>query len=134
FDASRIQRSPAKFDIERLRWMNGHYIREGIELQDLVERLRDHVPEEWLQDEVYFADLVELDRERIKTLSDAEGLLEFFFVDPHYSPEIFKGLPDRDAAIAGLTASIDILESFSGGHDELERALRNLAESHNIAA
>ena len=134
FDATRIQRSPAKFDIERLRWMNGHYIREGIELQDLTERLVEYVPQDWLKNEEYFIDLVALDRERIKTLADAQQLLEFFFVDPHYSPELFAALPDKDAAITGLTATLDILEGFSGGHHELEKALRNLAESHNIAA
>ena len=43
FDLSRVQRSGAKFDDQRLLWMNGTYIR-ALDLDQLVNRVKDFWP------------------------------------------------------------------------------------------
>ena len=133
FDVTRIQKSPARFDLERLRWMNGHFLREGLSLDELVDKLNDYVPKEWLSDREYFIQVVELDRERFKTLADAHTLLEFFFVEPTYDVDIMKKLPSTDELIAWLEPAIQVIEDASDQHDQLEKVLRDLAESLKIS-
>lgn len=134
FSAERIQKSPARFDRDRLSWMNGHYIRERMSLDELVDRLAEFVPAQWLDDREYFRALVELDRERIKTLTDAKDLLEFFFVEPSYSDEIIKKAGDKSQVIELLSGSIDVIEQASDQHDQLEQALRQLADTQKVKA
>lgn len=134
FSAKRIQKSPARFDRERLSWMNGHYIREGISLDELVRRLAGFVPAQWLDDPAYFRALVELDRERFKTLNDAKRLLEFFFVEPDYTDEVIAKAGDKTLVIELLTTSVEVIEGALAQHDELEKSLRQLAESKQVGA
>lgn len=41
FNLSRVQKSGAKFDEDRLLWMNGHFIRE-LDIDDLYERVKSY--------------------------------------------------------------------------------------------
>lgn len=134
FSTERIQKSPARFDRERLSWMNGHYIREGISLDELVKRLADFVPTQWLDDLDYFRALIELDRERFKTLTDANELLEFFFVEPSYTDDVIVKAGDKTQVVELLTASVEVIERAPAQHDELEKSLRQLAESKQVGA
>jgi glutamyl-tRNA synthetase len=82
FDLSGINNSPARFSYERLESMNAYYIRQ-LEPDDLARRLVPFLRQESF--DVEAADLVPivpLIQERIKTLSEAVGWIDFFFRDP----------------------------------------------------
>jgi glutamyl-tRNA synthetase len=64
FALERVSKNPAVFDEQKLRWMNGRYMRE-LPLEDLHRRLqefygRDDIPIE----------IVEISREKMQTLAD----------------------------------------------------------------
>jgi glutamyl-tRNA synthetase len=64
FALERVSKNPAVFDEQKLRWMNGRYMRE-LDLEDLHRRLqefygRDDIPIE----------IVEISREKMQTLAD----------------------------------------------------------------
>jgi glutamyl-tRNA synthetase len=68
FSLERVSKNPAVFDEQKLRWMNGRYIRE-LPLPDLHRRIeefygRDDVP----------IDIVAIAREKMQTLADFWGL------------------------------------------------------------
>ena len=48
FDISRVSRSPAIFDIDKLNWLNGLYIRE-LPVAELAERVRPYLHEEGME-------------------------------------------------------------------------------------
>ena len=84
FDPSRISSSGAIFDIEKLNWMNGHYIRE-MPSDDLgsvlLEYWNNYPPEEFeraptLNETVAVATMV---KERLVTLGQAAPLVAFIF-------------------------------------------------------
>jgi glutamyl-tRNA synthetase len=82
FDLSGVNNSPARFSYERLESMNAHYIRQ-LEPEDLARRLAPFLKQEGF--DVEAADLipiVPLIQERIKTLGEAVGWIDFFFRDP----------------------------------------------------
>ena len=138
FTPERILANPAVFNIEKLDWFNGLYIRQ---MSD--EALADALAP-WLEDPAsglpvdarpvdrdYLAAIVPLERERLKRLSDAPEMLSFFFeerLDYDASLLVPKGL-DADAARAALEAAL----ATAQGTDDwsvaaLETAYRALAE------
>ena len=127
FTPERVLASPAVFNIEKLDWFNGLYIR-GMSDDELANALMP-----WLGqvDRDYLARIVPLERERLKRLSEAPEVLSFFFeeqLDYDVSLLVPKGL-DADGARAVLEAALATAE----GADDwsvpaLETAYRALAE------
>ncbi|OVE78609.1 glutamate--tRNA ligase, partial [bacterium G20] len=70
FDLSRVQRSGARFDEQRLLWMNGHYIRE-LPLDELTKKAEDFWPETVKDsDPTYKKAVLGLVQERLKFLAE----------------------------------------------------------------
>src|SRR6202140_4512423 len=127
FDLSKIQASPAVANLERLDWLNGHFIRRLApeELAARISPLMPAIPVEAL------TPLIPLVQERLRSLNEAPDMLRFFFEEPNtYRPEqlVPKG---RDAA-AAATALIEAATTFRALTDwtpeSIEAALRALAE------
>ncbi len=142
FTPERIVASPAVFNIEKLDWFNGLYIR-GMDDDALADAL---VP--WLEnpasglpadalpvDRDYLASIVPLERERLKRLSEAPEMLSFFFEERlTYDPTLLvpKGL-DTDGARTALEAALTEAEGVDDWSvDPLETAYRALAERSGI--
>ena len=145
FSLERIVKNPAIFDVEKLTWMNGVYIRQlPVErLADLLaERLEDDLPPDVARplDRGYVARIVPLVQERIKRLDEAVALTAFFFIEGplDYPPERligkrFAGKPDE--ASKALSAAIERLEAVDDWrHDALEATMRPLAEELGLKA
>ncbi len=82
FSLERVQKSPAKFDKDRLTWVNGYMIRQ-LPLPELLQRSAKFWPpeSEKFDDDGKLAAL-ELVQERLKFLSELPELTGFFFTDP----------------------------------------------------
>ena len=138
FTPERILANPAVFNIDKLDWFNGLYIREMGD-DELADAL---IP--WLEDAErgvpanarpvergYLTSIVPLERERLKRLSDATEMLSFFFEERlEYDAALLvpKGL-DADSARSALEQALATAE----GTDDwsvaaLETAYRALAE------
>jgi len=134
FSIERISRTGAIFSQEKLAWMNGVYVRR-LSTEEMVERVVPFL-ESGLPKAVkrpiardYVRLIVPLIQERVRVLSEAPELAEFFFVDDlDYETALLleKGL-DRGGAIAALGASRDRLDNCSFDASSLEGVLRPLA-------
>jgi len=81
FSLERVQKSGARFDDQRLDWMNGYYIR-NLSLDDLYERSKTFWPETALQTtDDYKKSVLALIQERLKYLAEIPSLTDFFFSD-----------------------------------------------------
>jgi glutamyl-tRNA synthetase len=72
FQLERVSRNPARFDEQKLRWMNGRYVRE-LSSEELTERLEAFTGRTGL------AAAVGISREKMQTLADFWPLAGFFF-------------------------------------------------------
>lgn len=82
FSLARVQRSGARFDEQRLLWMNGQHIRL-LSLDDLYERVTDFWPESAKQaSEDRKKQILALVQDRLKTLVDLPTLTNYFFAEP----------------------------------------------------
>src|ERR671911_166936 len=76
FSLERVSKNPAVFDEDKLRWMNGRYLRE-LPLDDLTARLEGHTG---------LRDAVAVTQEKISTLDEFWPLARSFFEQPVDDP------------------------------------------------
>ncbi len=132
FSIDRIQKSPAVFDINRLDWMNGEYLRNNLSDEELIETIKPFVPESWLNDMSYFKSVLELDKERIKRFDEAKYIMEIFFEAPEVSKGLLCKKDDIETIRGWIGKVVDAIENIDFSHDEVERALRELTEELGV--
>jgi glutamyl-tRNA synthetase len=126
FRIERVSRNPARFDEQKLRWMNGRYLRE-LGTDELTRRLEDWLPTSPPPDEL--RDAVAISEEKIQTLADFWPLAGFLFDGPADDPAAReKWLADGGhEALADVRAALARAEPFDVEH--VERALRGVVEA-----
>lgn len=81
FDLDRVSSNPAAFDIQKLEWMNNHYIQQ-LDDDDLAARCLHFLSEAGvLPDLPVLRRAMPLVKERMKRLTDSFELLRFLFTD-----------------------------------------------------
>jgi glutamyl-tRNA synthetase len=121
FSLDRVARNPAVFDEQKLRWMNGRYLRQ-LEPQELQRRL-----EELLGREVPL-EAVAVAQEKMQTLADFWPLAGFLVERQPFDDGAWDKVM-RDGAEDRLREARDVLaraEPF--GVEQVEAALRELVE------
>ncbi len=137
FTLDRVVKNPAIFNVEKLTWMNGVYIREMPEqrlIELFAERLDGDLPAGVARpvDRGLVGRIAPLIRERVKLLSEAVDYCDFFFIDRlHYSREDLPGkaFADRQTeAVKALEQAVAAVERLGDWtHAALEESLRALA-------
>ncbi len=158
FKIKDINSSAAVFDLTKLEWMNGEYIR-AMSDKELTQRLQ-----EFLVDSPRYADeaghpnkekiapVVPLIKERIKKLSDFVPLTDFLFEKPEYKKDVFKKILVRHSehirfAQCKLREESQDLKSIMRGiletlekmkrpwsPDDFEKRFRQFGEEHGLSA
>jgi len=90
FSLERVQKSGARFDEQRLLWMNGAHIR-GLELDELYGLVEDFWPKEAAKfDGSYKKSVLGLVQERLKYFAELAELTLFFFKDLAVDEQLIK--------------------------------------------
>ncbi|MDR5859379.1 glutamate--tRNA ligase [Halomonas eurihalina] len=74
FDIQRVSLGGPVFDLQKLTWLNGLYIREDLDDDALLEALK-----EWAFNEAYVREILPQVRPRVETLSEVMPLAGHFF-------------------------------------------------------
>lgn len=109
FDLKDVNTSPAVFSKEKLRWMNGVYIRQILDLEELLEKVIPFLSEAGydVSNRDYLKKVLERTRDSFETLKDAVERLRPFFTDNFdLSAEAWSELENAKV--------YDILSSFLG--------------------
>ena len=130
FRLEDVNLSPAFFDIKKLTAFNGEYIR-AMGTAELTEACRPWLPSEWGAEP--FASMVPHIRERLKTLADAPGAVDFMYVD---DPEIDEASWDKatkpEYALPMLRDVIGAYEEADWDHPTLKATMEGLMEGYGI--
>lgn len=133
FSLNRVQRSGARFDEQRLLWMNGHFIRE-LPVDVLYEKTQDYWPEEasTYTDE-HKQHVLGLIQERLKYFKEIPELTRFFFTDLPLDMELIsqnKQLKKHPNALLAnlLQVSREAIEATDFNSEALQTTLNNLLE------
>jgi glutamyl-tRNA synthetase len=127
FRIERVSRNPARFDEQKLRWMNGRYLRE-LGTDELTRRLQVYHPE---APPDRLRDAVAISEEKIQTLADFWPLTGFIFDGPADDPAArAKWLSDGGLEVlADARAALERAEPFDAEH--IEQALRQVVEARD---
>jgi len=141
FSIERVSKTAAVFNIDKLEWMNGMYIRT-LSVDDFAAKCLPFVERD-LPAEIkrpieisYLKQIAPLVQERAKTLGEVAGLIDFFYVDNlEYDAALLQGKLEKSQALIVLQKSIAVLESASEWKTEpMEHSVRPLTEEVGLKA
>ncbi len=134
FSLDRVQKSPARFDEQRLLWLNGQHIR-ALSVDELYPRTLDFWTEAAREaGEVRQREILALVQDRLKTLADIPTLTSYFFVTPtpdwtmvESNKQLAKLTSDERSAL--LTATKDALTVSNFDPESIQATLNTLLET-----
>src|SRR4051812_23732693 len=128
FDVADVGRASAIFDEQKLRWLNGRFMRE-MDLDAYTEAVARHLGRE--PDERLRA-ACEIAQEKAQTLDEVWPLIGFLFKEPETDEKAWKKVM-KDGARPLLTDALEALrdaESFEPG--DLETSLGRILAEHDV--
>lgn len=134
FSLERVQRSGARFDEQRLLWMNGQHIRT-LSLDDLYTRVADFwSPEAKEVSEDRKKMILALVQDRLKTLADLPTLTSYFFTEPTVDWSMISGNKqlaklERSDINSYLTAAREALNTSDFDAESIQATLNTLLET-----
>lgn len=125
FKLEDIQTTAPVFNLEKLRWMNGEYLRQksNKELKKLIYR---YVNTSIQKDESLMDKILPLVKERMHTLNEFWFLAGFFFERPK---KFERPLKQKLVNVVSQT-----LTSSEWNHDAMEKAIRDRADKDGMKA
>jgi glutamyl-tRNA synthetase len=127
FSLERVSKSPAVFDEKKLRWMNGHYIRE-LPVEELTRRLETFTGRTGL------GEAVAISREKFQTLGEFWPLVSFLFDGPADDPKLREKwlAPEETRALLGEARTA--LAAIEGPWtvEDVESALTGVVERAEV--
>lgn len=129
FSLEKVQKSGAVFNIQRLDYLNGYYIRQK-STKELAEMCQPYLPEADFQ---YIEKIVAIYQERLKKLSEITELTDFFFKDKlEHDKEILRWKNMEDRKLADITDKLEKIlykiQEADWTKESLEKALMSEAE------
>lgn len=131
FNFKDVNVSSAYFDVTKLDWLNGEYIRKMSD-EELTKRLQEYLVDHPAKDKI--APLVPLVKERIKKLSDFIPLTDFFYEKVEYDTAQFQKLniKNQKEILKKVLEKLEKMERlWKAG--EFEQTFRNLAADEKIS-
>ncbi|MDO4902374.1 MAG: glutamate--tRNA ligase [bacterium] len=136
FSLDRVQKSGARFDEQRLLWLNGQWIRK-ISLDDLFERVREFWGQEAMKStEDFRKKVLSLVFDRLKTLRDLPAASEYFFTEQKPNLEMISGNKqlkkiEKSQIVDILSSVIENFQAISADDwtaENLQKSLNHLLE------
>ncbi len=139
FDIDDMSDVQAKFDIQKLRWLNGEYIMKK-KTEGLLPLIKDQLLTAGLDisgvTDDYISKLVDLYKIRIKTLREFVHLTDWFFKDDFTMDEEGKRkYLDKEENKDNIRIFVDQLEGLEDfTYENIEKICRDIVEERNLKA
>ncbi|NLX77322.1 MAG: glutamate--tRNA ligase [Clostridiaceae bacterium] len=134
FSIERISKSPSVFDMAKLRWFNGEYIR-AMSVEDFHEIALPWIKKS-LEKDLPTLPIARMIQPRTEVLSEIPGKLGFFNRLEDYDLEIYthkKMKTDPEVSLRSLKAAVPVLESLPEWNEKsIYDALMALVEELQI--
>lgn len=121
FDYKHVSKSPAVFDIVKLRWMNGEYMK-AMDFDKFYDMALPYIKETVTKD-YDTKKLAEMVKTRIEVLPDIHDLIDFFEAVPEYDNELYTHKKMKTDAASSLEVLKELLPVFEAQEDYSNDAL-----------
>ena len=128
FDYTRINKSPSVFDMNKLKWMNGEYIKamDPDRFYDLALPYMKEV----LHKDFDLKKIAAMVQTRIEVFPDIQGLIAFFETLPAYDTAMYAHKKMKTTKESALTVLKDVLPLLEAQEDYSNEALYQMLLSY----
>ncbi len=132
FDYHHMSKSPAVFDIVKLRWMNGEYIK-AMDFDEFYKIAEPYIDKTITRpiDKIKIANMV---KTRIEVFPDIPGHIDFFDAVPEYDVSMYKHKKMKttpESSLSVLKELVPVLEAHDDyTNDSLYEMLVSFAKEH----
>ncbi len=132
FDYHHISKSPAVFDMTKLKWMNGEYLK-AMDIDKFMELAAPYFAE-YIKGDFDLKKIAEMVKTRIEILPDIKDHVDFFDAVPDYDISMYEHKKMKstiDTSRAVLAETLPLLEDASDfSNDALYGLLNGYAAAH----
>ncbi len=128
FDYKRISKSPAVFDMGKLRWMNSEYIK-AMDFERYYKRALPFL-RETIRRELDLRRIAEMVKSRIEIFPDIPQQVDFFEALPEYSAELYENRKTKNDAENSLKLLQEVLPLLEKQEDFSNDALFSLLSAY----
>jgi len=137
FSMEKVGNSPSIFDVNKLNYLNGYYIRKKSE-GELLRILKNFSPKiSKMAPDTYLLKVIKVIKTRMTTLSDFFELTSYFFKTPEYDANVLIfGKSNYQKTITGLKVSASTLDNFpesKWSEDYLNKLLTGIVQRNNLS-
>ncbi|HYC79664.1 MAG TPA: glutamate--tRNA ligase [Candidatus Binatia bacterium] len=139
FKIENVNKAGAVFDLDKLDWINGQYIRQ-LSAEELHKRIEPYLMDANLNYENYAKEFIQkvltLEQGRLKKLSEIGERVRYFFEDPNYEAEMLiwkkSNKEDSQKNLQALYTKIQEIPNDKLQKDFLETEIKNYLTENNI--
>ncbi|MCR4989890.1 MAG: glutamate--tRNA ligase [Lachnospiraceae bacterium] len=135
FDYHRISKSPAVFDIVKLRWMNGEYLKK-MDFDKFYEMAEPYLKEALTKPGLDIKHIAQLVKTRIEVFTDIKEMVDFFNELPSYDIEMYehkKMKSTKESSLSVLKEMVQILNDWDDySNDALYAMLTDYASKKEL--
>ena len=132
FDYHRISKSPAVFDITKLKWMNGEYMK-AMDFDKFYEMAEPYL-KEYIKGDYDLKKIAKMVQTRIEIFPDIKDHVDFFDAVPEYDSSMYthkKMKTNEETSLAVLKELLPVLEAQDDySNDALYALLSGFATEH----
>ena len=107
FDYRRINKSPAVFDVVKLKWMNGEYIK-AMDPEKFYEMAKPYI-QQTIHRDLDLRKIAGMVQTRIEYFPDIAPLIDFFEKVPEYDPSMYRHKKMKTTEESSLTVMKEVL-------------------------
>lgn len=112
FDYRHMSKSPAVFDVTKLKWMNGEYLK-AMDFGQFYDMAEPYI-KEVIKKDLDLKKIAAMVKTRIEVLPDIQGHIDFFENLPEYDPQMYihkKMKSTKESSLEVLTDVLPLLEA-----------------------
>ncbi len=139
FSFDKVNTAGAIFDLEKLDWINGIYIRK-LDIVDLFARIAPFLTLAGIEfgkfPKEFIWKILKLEQERLKKLSEIGDRVQYFFKDPEYDPALLlfkKGT--KESSKSNLNLLLNLLRNLEPkdfSKDRIEKILKDFITEKSL--
>lgn len=127
FNPAAISAKSVVFDLQKLNWLNGVYIRK-LSYEELTKRIKPFLPSDFPTAQL--DQILPLVTERLVILQDIEALTEFFYRPIEHDANELVKKADAALVLEQLTTTVARLQESTWDLSSIETVIRGLQEEH----
>lgn len=128
FDYKHINKAPAVFDMVKLRWMNGEYLKK-MEEEKFYQMALPYM-KAVVKKDLDYRKIASLVKTRIETLVDISDIIDFFDELPEYDIQMYTHKKMKTDTVSSLTVLKDLLPRFEALEDYSEASIEAVIMSY----